>query len=73
MENKLKILITGHKGYIGSHLYKELEALGHEVCGVDLKDGEDILFAYRMNRSIMFSIWPLVQESGFLLRTQHTH
>jgi UDP-glucose 4-epimerase len=44
MENKLKILITGHKGYIGSHLYKELEALGHEVYGVDLKDGEDILF-----------------------------
>lgn len=36
----MKILITGHKGYIGSHLIKELEAIG-----LDLKDGNDILTA----------------------------
>lgn len=36
----MKILITGHKGYIGTHLIK---ALGHEVIGLDLKDGNDIL------------------------------
>ena len=40
----MKILVTGHKGYIGSHLYDELKRLGHNVAGVDLKDGEDILF-----------------------------
>jgi UDP-glucose 4-epimerase len=39
-----KCLVTGHKGYIGSHLFKRLSDLGHDVIGVDLKDGEDILY-----------------------------
>lgn len=38
-----KILVTGHKGYIGSHLYSDLIRLGHDVHGIDLKDGKDIL------------------------------
>lgn len=40
----MKILVTGHKGYIGSHLYDDLKRMGHDVTGIDLKDGEDILF-----------------------------
>tara|TARA_R110000822_G_scaffold95140_2_gene217758 strand:+ start:9495 stop:10316 length:822 start_codon:yes stop_codon:yes gene_type:complete len=39
----LNILVTGHRGYIGSHLYKQLIELGYDVVGIDLKDGEDIL------------------------------
>lgn len=39
----MKILVTGHKGYIGSHLYFRLVQLGYNACGIDLKDGEDIL------------------------------
>jgi len=39
----MKILITGHKGYIGSKLYKKSLELGYYVKGIDLKDGEDIL------------------------------
>jgi UDP-glucose 4-epimerase len=39
----MKILVTGHKGYIGSRIYKNLQNKGHEVYGIDLKDGEDIL------------------------------
>lgn len=39
---KNKILITGHKGYIGSHLYSKLRKMGHHVCGIDLKEGDDI-------------------------------
>ena len=31
-----RCLVTGHEGYIGSKLYKALNALGHEVCGVDM-------------------------------------
>ena len=37
-----KCLVTGHKGYIGSHLYAKLQELGHEVMGIDQKDGHDI-------------------------------
>jgi len=33
-----RCLVTGHKGYIGSRLYATLEAQGHEVLGIDLKD-----------------------------------
>ena len=39
----MKILVTGHKGYIGSHLFSELERLGYHVEGIDIKEGEDVL------------------------------
>ena len=32
-----RCLVTGHMGYIGAHLYKKLQELGHEVKGIDLK------------------------------------
>ena len=38
-----RCLVTGHKGYIGSRLYNELEELGHEVIGIDLLEEENIL------------------------------
>jgi len=40
-----KCLVTGHVGYIGSHLFEELKKQGHEVVGIDLqgKFGKDIL------------------------------
>ncbi len=31
----MKILITGAAGFIGGHLYKKLEDLGHDVIGID--------------------------------------
>jgi len=39
----MRVLVTGHRGYIGSHLYKHLKNLGYDVRGIDLKDGMDIL------------------------------
>ncbi len=41
--NFMKILITGHKGYIGSRLYGKLINLGHDVVGIDLKDNKSII------------------------------
>ena len=38
----MKVFVTGHLGYIGKHLVRELEARHHIVCGVDLKEGEDL-------------------------------
>ena len=38
----MRILVTGHKGYIGGHLFEALVELGHEVVGIDLKEGHDI-------------------------------
>ena len=37
----MKVLITGNRGFIGSHLWKALEP-NHELIGVDLKEGRDI-------------------------------
>lgn len=38
-----KILVTGHKGYIGSRLVRELKK-NYQVFGMDLKVGHDILY-----------------------------
>ncbi len=38
-----RCLVTGHMGYIGSHVYDSLINLGHEVKGIDLKENQNIL------------------------------
>lgn len=37
----MRILITGHEGVIGTELWKMLE--GHELFGIDKKDGNDLV------------------------------
>lgn len=37
----MKILITGHRGFIGRHVYDHFSHL-HECVGIDLKDGADL-------------------------------
>ena len=39
----MRILLTGHKGFIGSKLKQRLEHLNFEVIGIDLQDGQDLL------------------------------
>ena len=34
-----KCLVTGHRGYIGSELFENLKQLGHDVQGIDIKEG----------------------------------
>ena len=41
----MKILLTGHMGFIGSRLYEKLVADGHDVIGMDIREGNDILNA----------------------------
>lgn len=45
------ILVTGHKGYIGSKLFNKLQELNFEVIGVDLKDGHDIVDCLPKNKN----------------------
>jgi nucleoside-diphosphate-sugar epimerase len=33
----MRILITGHKGFVGRHFMKKFENQGHEILGIDLK------------------------------------
>ena len=40
----MKILLTGHKGFIGQHLHKRL-ANNHTIIGLDIKDNGNILNA----------------------------
>lgn len=39
----MRILITGHLGYIGRHLYDRLKNKGHHIYGYDKKDSCSIL------------------------------
>jgi len=44
-----KCLVTGHLGFIGSHLFAELKKQGHDVIGIDFKDDDryDILEVFK--------------------------
>lgn len=35
------VLVTGHKGFIGSHIYDNLKQLRYDVQGIDVKEGND--------------------------------
>jgi|SRR5882724_3122094 len=37
----MNILVTGHRGYIGTHLVPLLVTAGHQIQGCDLRDGQD--------------------------------
>lgn len=42
MTRRLRVLITGDAGFIGSHLFRTLQRADHEVTGWDLKRGVDL-------------------------------
>jgi len=57
-----KVLISGHRGYIGSRLKKELEKNpDYVVMGVDLKDGDNLLTSDLPYADIVFH---LAAQSG---------
>jgi nucleoside-diphosphate-sugar epimerase len=38
----MKAIVTGSAGFIGGHLRRALQVEGHDVIGVDIKDGKDV-------------------------------
>jgi len=45
----MSLLVTGHKGFIGSHLTKELDKRKIKWIGYDLQDGNDIRDKQRLD------------------------
>lgn len=41
----MKILITGHRGFVGKYFMKKYQ--GHDITGIDLKDGKDCRDLFR--------------------------
>lgn len=48
----MRVLITGHKGFAGSHLQPALLQARHEVIGVDIVDGFDVR-SYELVRAVI--------------------
>lgn len=43
----MKVLITGHRGFVGRHLHRAFENRGDTVHGIDILDGDDALDFFR--------------------------
>jgi nucleoside-diphosphate-sugar epimerase len=62
----MRILLTGHMGFIGSELFKRLKDKGYTVYGFDLKEGKDICsspFEYNVDLIIHLAGKSGVRES----------
>jgi nucleoside-diphosphate-sugar epimerase len=46
----VRVLLTGHRGFIGRHLHAALDARGDDVTGIDLADGRDALDLFRFDQ-----------------------
>lgn len=52
----MKALITGSKGFIGSHLSAELEANGYEIIKCDIAEGDGIVAMNIMDQAMIQSV-----------------
>jgi len=50
----MKILITGHKGFVGKYFLKKYEK--HQIIGVDLKEGNDCRDFFKKNIDVKFDL-----------------
>lgn len=60
----MNVFVTGHLGYIGVHLVKQLKALGHEVtgCDIDLFNGCEFESFIRPDKELIKDIRSLTVE-----------
>ncbi|MFF0736888.1 NAD-dependent epimerase/dehydratase family protein [Streptomyces chartreusis] len=47
----MRVLLTGHRGFVGRHLYEAMDERGWLVTGIDLADGRDALDFFRRDAS----------------------
>ena len=43
----MKALVTGHRGFVGRHMWAVLEQRGYDLTGVDIADGVDVRDFFR--------------------------
>ena len=65
----MKVLVTGHKGFIGSHVYSHLVRLGFDVTGIDFPDdigdfkGPEGMFARHYDVIIHLAAFAALRDS----------
>lgn len=52
----MKILITGHKGFVGRHFMKRLNTSRNSIVGIDIKDGKDCRDFFRKDKNTYFDL-----------------
>jgi UDP-glucuronate 4-epimerase len=71
----MKIIITGNLGFIGCHLQKKLESLGHDIKGYDIKNNfiedirnetylESVFNSFRPDKVIHLAARAMVRQSA---------
>ena len=75
----MKALVTGSSGFIGSHLVRALESRGHEVLGLDKKQGCDLalrieapFYIERFMPDVIFHLASSCSTAGSYLRPLET-
>ena len=62
-----KIIITGHKGYIGAHLIKLLSTANYEIVGIDTNYYDKAFELYFENNSIKEKLKDIALRKFFLM------
>ena len=60
-----KVLVTGHRGFVGRHLTRALRARGDTVVGIDLRAGHDAVSFFRTDCPMGTGLAGEVREPGW--------
>lgn len=52
----MKILITGHKGFVGRNFFRKLTKRENKITGIDIKDGVDCRDFFRKDKDSKFDL-----------------
>lgn len=60
----MKVLITGHRGFIGSHLVRHHEQQGDDITGIDILEGNDARDFFRQSDTHYDLVWHMAGVIG---------